>query len=433
MIATLMLTLAARARGSTARGGSCAAPPATSSARACSCGSSRSTAVVAGLAFLVWFVILEGPAPTSRRSDPAPARLLPPVRGALAGGDQRASCASAATPSGRARSTEVQPLDLDHAGLARAAARRGDQRRHLRAAPRASTPTRTTTPLRAALADRHGVAHEQVAPGHGAGELLHAAFGAIAAGGRVAIAWPGWSPLPRLVHEAGAAPVPVAADRRRRARHRGAGRGRRRTPARSCSARPNDPTGAAVARSARRCAERLAEPVWLVVDAALAELGARRGRRRRCSPRASACSSSARSPRRTRWRACAPATRSPTTPACSTGSSPAGGVSAPAQAAMLWAVARGRRVVAPPARRRRPRARAARRRPARQPVLVRRRPRAPRLALLDRGGRRARSRAGSRRSAIYVTPGAAVGRRGARADRAARRRRHRPPGAALLS
>ena len=48
MIATLMLTLA-RARGWTASGGSCAAPPATTSATARWCGSSRSTAVVAGL------------------------------------------------------------------------------------------------------------------------------------------------------------------------------------------------------------------------------------------------------------------------------------------------------------------------------------------------------------------------------------------------
>ena len=40
MIGTLMLTLAI-ARGSTARGGSCAAPPGTSSARACWRGSSR--------------------------------------------------------------------------------------------------------------------------------------------------------------------------------------------------------------------------------------------------------------------------------------------------------------------------------------------------------------------------------------------------------
>ena len=87
--------------------------------------------------------------------------------------------------------------------------------------------------LRRALAERHAVEEEQVAPGHGAGELLHAAFVAIAAGGRVAIAWPGWSPLPSLVHEAGAAPVPVPLTDWRRPGHRGAGRRSSRTPARS--------------------------------------------------------------------------------------------------------------------------------------------------------------------------------------------------------
>ena len=99
------------------------------------------------------------------------------------------------------------------------------------------------TVLREALAERHGVSADHVAPGHGAGELLHAAFGAIGAGGRVAIAWPGWSPLPGLVHEAGGTPVPVplTADvppaSRPRARTRQP-RGRSRpTPARSSSAR----------------------------------------------------------------------------------------------------------------------------------------------------------------------------------------------------
>jgi histidinol-phosphate aminotransferase len=53
-------------------------------------------------------------------------------------------------------------------------------------------------PLREAIASRHGVAADRVAPGHGAGELLHAAFRAIGVGGRVAVAWPGWGPLPRI-------------------------------------------------------------------------------------------------------------------------------------------------------------------------------------------------------------------------------------------
>src|SRR5687767_14477873 len=72
--------------------------------------------------------------------------------------------------------------------------------------------------LAAALATRHGVEPARIVPGHGAGELLRAALHALLAGsGRdsdphppaVAIAWPGWGPLPRLVHEAGGRPVPV--------------------------------------------------------------------------------------------------------------------------------------------------------------------------------------------------------------------------------
>ena len=45
--------------------------------------------------------------------------------------------------------------------------------------------------------------------GHGAGELLRAALHALA-DDEVAVAWPGWGPLPALVSEAGATPVPVA-------------------------------------------------------------------------------------------------------------------------------------------------------------------------------------------------------------------------------
>ena len=62
------------------------------------------------------------------------------------------------------------------------------------------------------------------------------------------------------------------------------------------------------------------------------------------------------------------------------GLAPVAGVSAPAQAAMLWALAERRRRRRPPARRRGPRARAARRRAARHAVLVRRRARPARLA-----------------------------------------------------
>ena len=123
--------------------------------------------------------------------------------------------------------------------------------------------------------------------GHGAGDLLRAACQALlapevrarsrtAAGPRdeVPIAWPGWGPLPRLVHEAGGRPVPVPlgpagipdADALL------AASGERTGFVALCS--PNDPTGGEVdAAALRRLAERLPEGTWIVLDAALAEFG----------------------------------------------------------------------------------------------------------------------------------------------------------------
>ncbi|HEX6023038.1 MAG TPA: hypothetical protein VFZ00_13645, partial [Solirubrobacter sp.] len=64
-------------------------------------------------------------------------------------------------------------------------------------------------PLRAAIAAAHDIDPARVVIGHGAGELLRAALRAVGAR-EVAVAWPGWGPLPGLVSEAGATPVPVA-------------------------------------------------------------------------------------------------------------------------------------------------------------------------------------------------------------------------------
>src|SRR4051812_32810259 len=102
--------------------------------------------------------------------------------------------------------TEVVPLDLTsaawheppHAEAVNAATYA--LRRSLNAYPDAE-------PLREAIAARHGVAREQVVAGHGAGELLRAAFRRLPAGSEVAVAWPAWGPLPRLIHEAGSTPV----------------------------------------------------------------------------------------------------------------------------------------------------------------------------------------------------------------------------------
>ena len=227
-------------------------------------------------------------------------------------------------------------------------------------------------PLREAIAERHGVDVERVAPGHGAGELLHAAFRAIGVGGRVAVAWPGWGPLPRLVHEAGGVPVPVplteagAADPDALAAADAAA---------VVVCTPNDPTGAAVpAADLHRLAERLPEDVWLIVDAALADFQG--GTERPPSERAPEPSP----PPPTRPEGSDPAwgqtpfagwlrvrervlvVRSFSKAHAMAGFragyalandeelvdrlTPAGGVSAPAQAAMLWAVQEGDALVA---------------------------------------------------------------------------------------
>ena len=197
-------------------------------------------------------------------------------------------------------------------------------------------------PLRAALAERDGVSADQVAPGHGAGELLHAAFRAIG-GGQVAIAWPGWGPLPRLVHEAGGAPTPVpltaagAADPEALL----AAVAPETTAVVLCT--PNDPTGAATP-GLQGLAERLDERVWLVVDAALAEfapgdppdlLAARE--------RVLVVRSFSKAHAMAGFRAGVALSNDAE---LIDRMSPAGGVSAPAQAAMLWAVSGGGPLVA---------------------------------------------------------------------------------------
>jgi histidinol-phosphate/aromatic aminotransferase/cobyric acid decarboxylase-like protein len=187
--------------------------------------------------------------------------------------------------------------------------------------------------LREALATRHGVTPDQVAPGHGAGELLHAAFRALAPSGRVAIAWPAWSPLPRLVHEAGGTPLPVTGDELAAVE----------ADTRAvvvCS--PNDPTGATSDLPA--LAEALAEPVWLIVDAALAELApdedvaALLAARERILIVRSFSKAHGMAGLRAGY---ALANDSDLLDRLS----PAGGVSSPAQAAMLWAAREGEALV----------------------------------------------------------------------------------------
>jgi histidinol-phosphate aminotransferase len=135
-------------------------------------------------------------------------------------------------------------------------------RRALNAYPDASAGA-----LRAALAERHGVAPEQVAVGHGAGELLRAACAALTAGGGEAlVAWPGWQPLPGLVEACGGRAVPVPATPGEI--HSRIGEQTRAVLLTS----PADPTGVVFSRSAvRHLCALLPDGVTLAVDEALGE------------------------------------------------------------------------------------------------------------------------------------------------------------------
>jgi histidinol-phosphate aminotransferase len=127
-------------------------------------------------------------------------------------------------------------------------------------------PDRSAGALRATLAERHGVAEEQVAVGHGAGELLRAACAALLAGGGEAlVAWPGWQPLPGLAEAAGGRVEPVPA-----------------TPGQILSrcgdhtravllTSPADPTGLRFSRSAVRDLCERVDGVTVIVDEALGE------------------------------------------------------------------------------------------------------------------------------------------------------------------
>ena len=127
-------------------------------------------------------------------------------------------------------------------------------------------PDLAATALREALAARHGVAVEQVAAGHGAGELLRTLLGLVVRGGDALIGWPGWQPLPGMVEAAGGRAVPVAP-----APAELLARAGERTRAVIVTS-PADPTGALVPRRALRdLRARLPEHALLIVDEALGE------------------------------------------------------------------------------------------------------------------------------------------------------------------
>ena len=198
--------------------------------------------------------------------------------------------------------------------------------------------------LREAIAERHGVEPTQVVPGHGAGELMRGACVALAPGRDVAIAWPGWGPLPRLVHEAGGRPVPVplgddgAPDVD--ALIAAAGEG----TAAIALATPNDPTGGTVpAGEIRRLRAALPPHVWLLLDLALAEFD-EPGEELAGLERVLAFRSFSKAHAMAGFRA-GYAIGPPGADDLLARLAPVGGVAAPAQAGMLWAIANGERAL----------------------------------------------------------------------------------------
>lgn len=116
---------------------------------------------------------------------------------------------------------------------------------------------------RAAVAARHGLPEEQVALGHGAGQLIQAAVRSLAAGGEVVVPWPAWSALPALILRSAAKPVPVSGDVLDAVTA-----GTRAVVVAS----PNDPTGAVLSHGqVRELARALPPQVTLLLDEALVE------------------------------------------------------------------------------------------------------------------------------------------------------------------
>jgi histidinol-phosphate/aromatic aminotransferase/cobyric acid decarboxylase-like protein len=130
-------------------------------------------------------------------------------------------------------------------------------------------PDPAATAVRELAASRHGLVLDQVAVGHGAAELLGNACAALLGGeGELLVPWPSWRPLPELAVRAGGRPVPVPNGEDLGALAARVGPDTRAIAL--CS--PNDPTGAALSRSALRAfAAALPENVHVLVDEALAE------------------------------------------------------------------------------------------------------------------------------------------------------------------
>ena len=126
-------------------------------------------------------------------------------------------------------------------------------------------PDRHAAAVRRLLAERHGLAPEQIALGNGAAELLQsAALALLSAGDELVMPWPSYPLYPLLAAHAGATPVSVE----RRPTSAGAVTERTRAVV-ICN--PNDPTGdlPAAPTSSARCCPALPEHVHVLLDEAL--------------------------------------------------------------------------------------------------------------------------------------------------------------------
>jgi histidinol-phosphate aminotransferase len=130
-------------------------------------------------------------------------------------------------------------------------------------------PDRHASGIRSLLAERHGVAPEQIVVGNGAAELLQAAaFALLAPGDELVTAWPSYPLYPLMASRAGARPVAVELS---------GGRADSAALFHAVSDRtralvlcnPNDPSGTYLpAAEVRRLAAALPEHVHLLVDEA---------------------------------------------------------------------------------------------------------------------------------------------------------------------
>src|SRR5690242_7781029 len=130
-------------------------------------------------------------------------------------------------------------------------------------------PDRHAAGVRSVLAERHGVAAEQIVVGNGAAELLQAAaFALLAPGDELVTPWPSYPLYPLMASRAGARPVAVDLAGGRAdtgALFEAAGEHTRAVVL--CN--PNDPTGTYLrAEEVRRLASALPEHVHLLVDEA---------------------------------------------------------------------------------------------------------------------------------------------------------------------